>query len=86
MKKSSKRVSDAEASSRRQLFEEMFYDFYNNRHKVYWMNFVRGLSFGFGALIGGTVVVTIVVWILGRFVSIPLIGEYIRQGIEVIQK
>ena len=86
MKKSSKRVSDTEASSRRQLFEEMFYDFYNNRHKVYWMNFVRGLSFGFGALIGGTVVVTIVVWILGRFVSIPLIGEYIRQGIEVIQK
>lgn len=86
MKKNLNRVNDIEASSRRQLFEEMFYDFYQNRHKVYWMNFIRGLSFGFGALVGGTLVVAIVAWFLGRFVTIPLIGEYIRQIIEVIQK
>ena len=79
------RVSNIEATSRRQLFEEMFYDFYQNRHKVYGMNFMRGLFFGFGALIGGTLVVTVVVWFLGRFVTVPLIGEYIRQIIEVIQ-
>ncbi|MGB4420547.1 MAG: DUF5665 domain-containing protein [Candidatus Saccharimonadales bacterium] len=86
MKKNSNKVSQAEAFSRRQLFEEMFYDFYQNRHKVYWMNFVRGLSFGFGVLIGGTVVAAAIVWLLGRFVTIPLIGEYIKQIIEVIQK
>jgi len=50
------------------------------------MNFVRGLSFGFGVLIGGTVVAAAIVWLLGRFVTIPLIGEYIKQIIEVIQK
>ena len=74
-----------EAFARRRLFEEMFYDFYHNRYKVYWMNFVRGVSFGFGVLIGGTVVVAIVVWLLSRFVTVPLIGEYIKQIIDVIQ-
>lgn len=74
-----------ERGARRQLFEELFNDFYSTRRKVYWMNFTRGLFFGFGTVLGGTVLITLVIWLLGQFVGFPYIGEYIRHIIEAMQ-
>ena len=76
---------DNEISARRQLIEELFYDFHSIRCQVYWMNFTRGLFFGFGTILGGTVLVALIIWILGQFVGFPYIGEFIRQIIESIQ-
>ncbi len=54
-----------ERGARRAILEDLFYDFHRNRHQVYTMNFMRGIFFGFGTIIGGTVIVAIVVAILG---------------------
>lgn len=78
-------ICDGENGARIRILEELFNDFHRNKFQVYWINFVRGVFFGFGVLIGGTVVVALVIWILSHFVTIPLIGEYIRQIIEVIE-
>ncbi len=53
-----------ERGARRAILEDLFYDFHRNRHQVYAMNFMRGIFFGFGTIIGGTVVVALVVAIL----------------------
>ena len=84
----SKIKNDNEIGARKAIFEEMFYDFHRNRFQVYWMNFVRGVFFGFGTILGGTVVVAIVIWILGQFVGyLPeFIGDYINQIIDAMQK
>jgi hypothetical protein len=74
-----------ERGARRQLIEELFYDFHKSRANVYWMNFSRGIFFGFGTILGGTVVVALLVWLLGQFVGFPVIGEYIKQIVEAIQ-
>ncbi|NTW62413.1 hypothetical protein HGB25_03340 [Candidatus Saccharibacteria bacterium] len=50
------------------------------------MNFTRGLFFGFGTVLGGTVLIALLVWILGQFVSFPGIGENISQLIDALQK
>jgi hypothetical protein len=77
----------SERAARRKLIEELFYDFYKSRHRVYWMNFVRGLFLGFGTIIGGTVVVAAMIWLLGQMASwFPGIGAYIRQIIDTIQR
>lgn len=55
-----------EQDARRAIIEDLFYDFHKSRAQVYWMNFVRGIFFGFGSLLGGTIVVAIVVWILSQ--------------------
>lgn len=55
-----------EHDARRAVLEDLFYDFHKSRAQVYWMNFVRGVFFGFGSLLGGTIVVAIVVWILSQ--------------------
>lgn len=77
-------VNDNEMGARKQLLEELFYDFNRSRFQVYWINFVRGLFFGLGTLVGGTVVVAAVIWILGQFVTVPYIGDYIHQVIVAI--
>lgn len=80
-----KRTSERRA--RRKIIEELFYDFYSSRSKVYMMNFFRGLFFGLGTIIGGTVVVAIIIWVLGQFAGwFPFIGEYINQVINAMQQ
>lgn len=84
-KLSEKIKKDNEIGARRQLIEELFYDFHSSRRQVYWMNFTRGIFLGFGTILGGTVLVALLVWILGQFVGFPYIGEYIRRIIEAMQ-
>lgn len=76
---------DNERGARHQLIEELFNDFHSNRRQVYWMNFTRGIFFGFGTILGGTVLVALLIWLLGQFVGFPYIGEYIRNIINAMQ-
>lgn len=85
-KKISKRIkTDNEKGARRNLIEELFYDFHRSRRQVYWMNFNRGIFFGFGTILGGTVLITTLIWLLGQLVEFPYVGEYIRNIIITIQ-
>lgn len=61
----------------RQVFlDDMFNDIYSKRRRIYGINFVRGIFFGFGAFLGGTVLVAFLIWILSRFVDYwPLIEK-----------
>lgn len=75
-----------ENGARRQVLEDLFYDFNKSRVQVYWMNFVRGTFFGFGTVLGGTVVVAIIIWILGLLAGWLPFGDYIRHIIEAFQR
>ena len=68
------------------LLEELFNDYYKNRKKIYRMNFVRGIFFGFGGALGGTVVIALLVWLLSLFVDFPLIGELIKDAQNTLDK
>ncbi|MEI6850502.1 MAG: DUF5665 domain-containing protein [Candidatus Saccharibacteria bacterium] len=86
IKKISKKInSDNERGARRQLIEELFNDFNRNRFQVYWMNFTRGLFFGFGTILGGTLLVALLIWVLSQFAGFPYVGEYIRHVIDAVQ-
>lgn len=69
MKKRAKAVTekvkrDQETEAKRAVLQELFYDLYRNRLTVYRMNFVRGIFFGLGSVLGGTVVIALIVWAL----------------------
>ncbi len=79
--------TDNENGARRAILEDLFYDFHRSRTQVYKMNFFRGLSFGFGTILGGTVLVALIVWVLSQFVDwFPAIGSFIQQIIDAMQK
>jgi hypothetical protein len=77
--------TDNERGSRLALIEDLFYDFNRNRVEVYKMNFIRGIFFGLGSILGGTVVIALLAWILSFFVEIPGIGDSIQQVQDSIQ-
>lgn len=58
--------------------------------RMIWYNVVRGMAFGFGSLIGATVIVYIVIAILSQIVSqidfIPLLSEWITKILEVVEE
>lgn len=76
---------DNERGARQAILEDLFYDFHRSRAEVYKMNFIRGIFLGFGTVIGGTVVIAIIAWVLSFFVHIPGIGEKVEQVQQTIQ-
>jgi hypothetical protein len=82
----SKIKKDNENGARRSILEEIFYDFNRSRAQVYKINFTRGLFFGFGSVIGGTLVVGIIVWLLSLFVDLPGgVGSFIQYIVDIVK-
>lgn len=80
-----KTKEDNERGARHDLIEELFYDLHRSRKQVYWMNFIRGLFFGFGSVLGGTILVAIAVWIMSQFVDWPGVGDFFTQLRDSLQ-
>ena len=79
--------TDQENGSRKAILEDLFYDFHKSRRQVYFMNFTRGIFFGVGSILGGTVIIALIVWILSLLVDIPGgIGDFIQNIINTVQQ
>lgn len=77
--------SENERGSRASFIEELFYDFNRSRVQIYKMNFVRGIFFGFGSVIGGTVVIAILAWVLGFFANVTGTGDSYQKVQDTIK-
>ncbi len=58
---------DTTRGAQSDLLEQLFNDHYKYRWRVYKMNFVRGVFFGFGSVLGATIVVSLLIWTLSFF-------------------
>ena len=54
--------------------------------KVVLNNFLGGLAWGFGTVLGATLVVGLVIFILSKLNSIPVIGDFISDILQGIQQ
>ena len=76
-----------ELGARRAVLEDLFYDFHKSRRQIYMMNFIRGIFFGVGSIIGGTLVVAIVLGLLGFLVDIPGgVGDFIQYIVDTVKQ
>ncbi|MCW1955698.1 DUF5665 domain-containing protein [uncultured Lentibacter sp.] len=48
--------------------------------------FMRGLAFGLGSVIGATLLVSTLVWWVAQIEFIPVIGEWAAQLVEEMQR
>lgn len=78
-------ISNSESNARKAVVEQLFYDFSKSPAKVYWMNLVRGIFFGVGSVIGGTIVVAIILWLLSWLVGIPGLGDFIQNIVNEVE-
>lgn len=78
-------VREEQMGARRAVIEELFNDMYEDRRNIYLMNFIRGIFFGLGSVLGGTIVIAFIVWILSFFVQIPFIGPSLQEAQDQIR-
>lgn len=65
--------------------EVLFATEYVDQKKLYMHNFLRGMAFSAGGVIGATVVISLLVWLLSLFNTVPLVGPFfddVRQSVE----
>ena len=58
---------------------------YSSTWRILWLNFLRGLGFGLGSVIGATILVYLTIQILAQIEFIPILGEWAVQLIEQIE-
>lgn len=76
-----------ERGARETVLEELFNDFNRNRFTIYKFNFMRGVFFGLGSVLGGTVVIALIVWVLNVLgVLVPGLGGFLHEVIQVMDK
>lgn len=75
-----------EFGARRAVLEDLFYDFNKSRAQVYKANFFRGIFFGFGSVLGGTLLIALLIWLLSWLADIPGgFGDFIQYIVDTVQ-
>ena len=49
------------------------------------MSFIKGVLAGFGGVLGATILVALLLWILSLFSSVPFIGKIAENVTDTIQ-
>lgn len=76
-----------EKGAREAVLEDLFNDFNRNRFTIYKFNFFRGIFFGLGSVLGGTVVLALIVWILnGVGLLVPAVSGFTGDVVHSMNK
>jgi len=77
---------DNESGARRAILEDLFYDFHSSRRQVYMMNFFRGIFFGVGSVLGATIVIGLLIWLLSLLVDLPGgVGSFVQYIVDTVK-
>ena len=58
---------------------------YNSTSKILFISFLKGLASGLGWIIGATILVSLLTYILSQIEFIPILGDIVSQLIEEIE-
>ena len=58
---------------------------YLDKHQAYRTSFIKGIFGGLGGVIGATIVVALLVWILSFFSNVPLVGKFADKVENTVQ-
>ena len=70
----------------RTLNEHRFIRVQNSYWRLIVYQFVRGLAFGLGTLMGATVLVSLIAYWASQFSFIPILGDWLLQLVEQMEQ
>ena len=86
-KRRQRNLENKDLAAEEALLREIFYDFYKYRGRIYRVNFIRGLFFGLGSVLGGTIVVAVLIALMTLFIHVPgWLGDFFRWIIDTLQR
>jgi Domain of unknown function (DUF5665) len=65
--------------------EEVYLIGYANPRRFLAFSFLRGIVYGLGIFIGGTIIVAIVMGVLVQFQDALIIGDFVKKIVEIVQ-
>ncbi len=80
-----------EPDHNQELFElgkklEAFYQMgYVDKKSAFWFTFWKGVIYGLGVFIGGTVAVGLLLWLVSGLDKVPLIGPVVKAVQRTVQ-
>lgn len=75
-----------ERGAREAVLEDLFNDFNRNRFTIYRFNFFRGIFFGLGSVLGATIVVALLIWILSMLGHVfPPLGHFFYDIVTTLR-
>ncbi|PID70702.1 hypothetical protein CSB37_01295 [bacterium DOLZORAL124_38_8] len=83
------RTMEADLKQVHKLFEELgfveFARYLKSPKRIFFSNFLAGIAKGLGIVVGMTIVVALLGWILSYLVDFPLIGEYFEDLKNILE-
>ena len=76
-----KKLSEAIKS----LNNNNIFKIYNSTKKILFISFIKGLASGLGWIIGATILVSLLTYILSQIEFIPIFGDIVSQLIQEIE-
>ena len=67
------------------LNNNKIFKIYNSTKKVLFISFLKGLASGLGWIIGATILVSLLTYILSQIEFIPILGDIVSRLIEEIE-
>lgn len=86
MAKPKPNLSKQEADAAAKALEVLFASEYISKKDLYKANFLRGIFFSIGTVIGAAFAVTLLLWLLSAFEQIPLIRPVVENIQDSIQQ
>ena len=78
MTKNSK-VKSIDTEAAVQALEYLLAAGYVSRKRLYIENFLRGVFFSVGSILGATIVIALLLWVLSLFNNVPFVGDIARN-------
>lgn len=82
---SKQKLKQEDAKSALKALEVLFTTDYISRKELYKQNFIRGLFFSAGTIIGAALILGAGVWVLSLFDQVPIIGPAFERIINSIE-
>lgn len=83
--KSKPALTKEEAQAANKALEVLFTTDYISKTELYKANFIRGIFFSVGTVIGAAFLVTLLLWVLSAFDELPFIGDFVKSIQSSIQ-
>lgn len=76
------KIDSAEAV---RALEYLFAAGYVDKKRLYFANFMRGIFFSLGSIVGATLIITLLLWLLSLIGNVPFLSEVARNVRDTIQ-
>lgn len=80
------KITSKQADEAAKALEALFASSYVDKKKLYIANFWRGIFFSIGTIVGATIVISLLLWLLSFFQEVPLIGPVVENVTNTVQQ